>query len=61
MEMYKISNMPATILNDIFAPRSTRYNLRNPVSFKMWKVHLIYNGNGTLSHLGPNIWNLVRH
>ena len=34
-EMYKISNMPATILNDLFASRATPYNLRKPVSFKM--------------------------
>ena len=31
--MYKISNnMSPTTLNDIFAPKATPYNLRNPPS-----------------------------
>ena len=36
MKMYKISNnMSSTILNNIFTPRTTPYNLRNTVSFKI--------------------------
>ena len=62
MEMLKVSNnMSPAILNDIFAPKATPYNLRNPVSFKMQKVHLFYNITETLSHLGPKIWSLGLH
>ena len=39
MEMYKIFSMSPAILDDIFSPRATPYNLRNPVNFKMRKVH----------------------
>ena len=62
MEMYKPSNnmFPRT-LNNIFAPMVTPYDLCNLVSFKIWKVHLIYNGAETLFHIGPKIWNLVPH
>ena len=43
-EMYKVSNvMSSTILKDIFGLRATPYSLCNPVNFKMWKVHSIYN------------------
>lgn len=36
IEMYKISdNISSTVINDIFAPRSTPYNLQNPLSSKM--------------------------
>ena len=52
--------LPA-ILNDIFTRRATPYNLRNPVNFKMRKVHLDYNGAETLSHLEPKICSLVSH
>ena len=59
--MYKVSNnMSPTILNDIFASRTTLYNLRNPVSFKMRKIYSVYNGTETLFHLGPKIWSLVQ-
>ena len=47
------NNMSATILRNIFASIATPYNLRNPVSFKIPKVHSVYNNNETLSHLGP--------
>ena len=62
MEMYKISNnMSPAILNVIFAPRAAPYNLRDPVSFKIRKVHLVYNSTETLSHLETKIWSLVQH
>ena len=50
MEMYKTSNnMSPTILDDVFPPRATPYNLRNPVSFKIEKAHSVYNGAETQS------------
>ena len=33
--------------------------MRNPDSFKMEKVYLIYNGPETVSHCGTKIWRLV--
>ena len=52
METYKISiNMSPAILNVIFAPRATPYNLCNPVSCEIQKVHLVCNGTEILSHL----------
>ena len=54
MEMYKVSNnMSATILSNIFVSIATPYNLGNPISFKIPKVHSVYNNTETLSHLGP--------
>ena len=59
MEMYKVSNnMSATILNNTFAPRATPYNSHNSLSFKMQKLHSIYNGIETI-HFGPKIWSIV--
>ena len=55
------NNVSPTPLNDIFAPRYTPYNIRNPVSFKMRKLHLAYNGTETLSHLERARWSLVPH
>ena len=48
-----------TTLSDIFSPRASPYNLHNPASFKMQKVHLVCNSTKTLSHLIPKIWSLV--
>ena len=48
--MYKVSNnISPTTLNYIFASRATPYK---PISFKIQKVHLVYNGTESLSHLG---------
>ena len=51
--------MSPTILDNIYEPRATSYNLRYPVRFVMLKVHLVYNGTKTPSHLGPTIWSLI--
>ena len=50
-----------TILNDVPAPRATPYKLRNPVSFKMQKLHSVYNGAETLSNLGLKTWSFAPH
>ena len=39
--------------------RTTPYNLRNPVIFKITEVHSV--NNGTETHSEPNIWSLVPH
>ena len=49
-KMYNNIHLPT--LNDIFALRAIHYNLRSPGSFKMRKVHSVYNGTETPSHLG---------
>lgn len=54
-EVYKVSNMSPIARNDIFASIFTPFNLQNPVSFKMWKAYVVYNGTETLSHLGSRI------
>ena len=51
--------MSLTILSNISAPKATPPNLRNPASFKTWKVHAMYNGIETLSRFRPKIWSLV--
>ena len=53
--------MSPTTLNDTSAPRANPYNLCNLVSFKMRKVHSVYNGTETLSHLGPKMWCFIPH
>ena len=47
--------MSPTILNNIFAPNTTPYNLCNLISFKMCKVLLGYNGTESLFYLGPKL------
>ena len=60
--MYKIfNNVSPAILKNIFAASATTYNIRNLVSSKMRRVHLVYNSTETLSQSGPKIWNLVPH
>ena len=54
-KIHKISNNN----NNIFALGVNTYNLRNPVSFKMQKVHSAYNCTKTLSHLESKISSLV--
>ena len=49
------------LLQSLTIFRTTPYNLRNPVIFKITEVHSVNNGTETLSHSEPNIWILVPH
>ena len=47
-------------MNDIFKLRGEQtYNLRKLSQFYRPKVNSVYNGTGSVSFLGPKIWNLV--
>ena len=59
-EMFKIHNgLSPDILNELFVPKRTSYNLRRNDTFERRQVHSVYNGTESLSFLGPKIWDLV--
>ena len=53
--------MSLAILNDISASKATPYNICKSVSFKMRKVHSVYNATEILCQLRAKIWSLVPH
>ena len=60
IKVFKVYNkMVCEILNDIFKTRVMSKELRNPNCFERRPVYSIFNGSGTLSELGPKIWDLV--
>ena len=60
-EMFKVRNgLSPVLMNDIFKLRDEQiYNLRKLSQFYRPKVNSVYNGTGSVSFLGPKIWNLV--
>ena len=59
-EIFKVfKNISPTILNDIFEPRVSSYNLRANSYFETRKVTSVHHGTESLSFLGPKIWDLI--
>ena len=59
-EMFKVyKSMSSSILNDIFVPKVSNYNLRVNSYFESRKVTSVHHGTESLSFLGPKIWDLV--
>ena len=58
-EMYKVRNgLAPEIVNNIFQPNTSGYDLRNS-DFKTENVRTVHYGTETLSFLGPNIWRIL--
>ena len=54
------NGLSPVLMNDIFKLRGEQtYNLRKLSQFYRPKVNSVYNGTGSVSFLGPKIWNLV--
>ena len=59
-EMFKVyKSMSSSILNDIFVPKVSNYNLRVNSYFESRKVTSVHHGIESLSFLVPKIWHLV--
>ena len=58
--MYKVANIIApTIVSELFSFSNINYDLRRGSPFHQPSVNTVWNGQETISHLGPKIWNMV--
>ena len=46
-------------MSEIFIPKDTKYNIRNARSLASDAPHTTNYGINSVSHLAPNIWNLI--
>ena len=46
-------------MNLIFPSSNNPYNLRKFLEFRTHNIKIVFNGSETISHRGPEIWNLV--
>ena len=59
-EMFKVyNNIAPPIITEIFNKRNPNYQLRHASHFSIPPVRSVYNGTGSLSFLGPKIWDIV--
>ena len=58
--MYKVvNNIVPTIVSEIFSFSNVNYNLRSGSQFHQLSANTVWNGQETISNLGPKIWNIV--
>ena len=58
--MYKVvNNIAPTIVSELFCFSNVNYNLRSGSQFHQPSANTVWNGQKTISYLGPNIWNMV--
>ena len=58
--MYKVVNhIPPTIVSEIFSFSNVNYNLRSGSQFHQPSANTVWNGQETISYLGPKIWSMV--
>ena len=59
-EMFKIkNNIAPEIMKELFASKTSPYDLRNNNSFKRRRVKSVSRGTESVCYLGPKIWDLV--
>ena len=59
-QMFRVcKNLSPAITADLFHVRQNNYNLRHDSYFAIPNAKSAYHGMGSLSNLGPRIWNLV--
>ena len=59
-EMFKVkNNIAPEIMKELFAPKTSSYDLGNNNSLKRRKVKSVWHGTESVSYLGPKIWDLV--
>ena len=58
--MFKVkNNIAPEIMKEMFAPKMSSYDLRNKNSFKRRRVKSVWHGTGSVTYLGPKIWDLA--
>ena len=58
--MFKVkNNIALEIMEELFVPKMSPYDLRNNNSFRRRRVNSVWHGTESVSYLGPKIWNLV--
>ena len=59
-EMFKISkSFSVPLMSELFHQKVNHYDLRNPYEFSIPNVNSVFHGQGSISYLGPLIWQLV--
>ena len=46
-------------MSELFHQKVNHYDLRNPYEFSIPNVNSVFHGQGSISYLGPLIWQLV--
>ena len=60
IEMFKVSkNLSPQLVTEIFEKRNNVYDLRNPSDFVRPRIRSVFNGEESISYLGPKIWDIV--
>ena len=58
--MYKVvNNIAPTIVSELFSFSNVNYYLRSGSQFHQQSPKTVWNGQETISYLGPKIWNMV--
>ena len=58
--MYKVvNNIAPTKVSKLFSFSNINYNLRSGSQFHQPYAKTVWNGQETISYLGPKIWNMV--
>ena len=58
--IYKVvNNIAPTIVSELFSFSNVNYNLRSGSQFHQPFANTVWNGQQTMSYLGPKIWNMV--
>ena len=58
--MYKVvNNIAPAMVSELFSFWNVNYNLKSGSQFHQPSANTVWNGQETISYLGPKIWNLV--
>ena len=59
--MCKVANniVPTVIISELFSSSNVKYSLRSGSQFHQPSAYTVWNGQETISYLGPKIWNMV--
>ena len=60
IENFKVSkNLSPQLVTEIFEKQNNVYDLRNPSEFVRPRIRSVFNGEESISYLGPKIWDIV--
>ena len=58
--MYNVvNNIAPTIVSELFSFSNVNYSLRSGCQFHQPSANTVWNGQETISHLEPKIWNML--
>ena len=58
--IYKaVNNIAPTIVSELFSFLNVNYSSRSGSQFHQPSANIVWNGQETISYLGPKIWNMV--